>query len=203
MSEDAHGCGRVRVKQQARRRMIIRAAELCFAEKGLHGASVADISQAAGLSVGQLYRVFISKEEIIEAIVRKIVVVRLHGMIAENDDLDYKAALLSGMVSPEGKILSVTCFLMEVSAEASRNPRLRAVLNEADYRFKGEGLRLIARRYPHIAAEKAAAIIELFAVLTEGTDIRRRLSVLPPTTKQTLEDLYCKLFRQLFSEDGS
>ncbi len=61
--------GKVQQKQQARRAEIVGAAQKCFAEKGLHGASVADIAREAGLSVGQLYRIFASKEAIIEAIV--------------------------------------------------------------------------------------------------------------------------------------
>ncbi|PLN17144.1 TetR/AcrR family transcriptional regulator, partial [Klebsiella pneumoniae] len=47
--------GKVQQKQQARRAEIVVAAQKCFAEKGLHGASVADIAREAGLSVGQLY----------------------------------------------------------------------------------------------------------------------------------------------------
>lgn len=49
--------GKVQQKQQARRAEIVVAAQKCFAEKGLHGASVADIAREAGLSVGQLYRI--------------------------------------------------------------------------------------------------------------------------------------------------
>ncbi|MFU1833253.1 TetR/AcrR family transcriptional regulator, partial [Klebsiella pneumoniae] len=46
--------GKVQQKQQARRAEIVVAAQKCFAEKGLHGASVADIAREAGLSLGQL-----------------------------------------------------------------------------------------------------------------------------------------------------
>ena len=44
--------GKVQQKQQARRAEIVAAAQRCFAAKGLHGASVADIAREAGLSVG-------------------------------------------------------------------------------------------------------------------------------------------------------
>ncbi len=72
--------GKVQQKQQARRAEIVVAAQKCFAEKGLHGASVADIAREAGLSVGQLYRIFASKEAIIEAIVSEIVNARVGEM---------------------------------------------------------------------------------------------------------------------------
>ena len=74
--------GKVQQKQQARRAEIVAAAQRCFAAKGLHGASVADIAREAGLSVGQLYRIFASKEAIIEAIVSEIVNARVGEMIA-------------------------------------------------------------------------------------------------------------------------
>ncbi|VTN15682.1 HTH-type transcriptional repressor KstR2 [Raoultella terrigena] len=66
--------GKVAQKQLVRRAEIVSAAQACFAAKGLHGASVADIGPARpGLALGQLYRIFASKEEIIEAIVSEIV----------------------------------------------------------------------------------------------------------------------------------
>ena len=40
--------GKVQQKQQARRAEIVAAAQRCFAAKGLHGASVADIAREAG-----------------------------------------------------------------------------------------------------------------------------------------------------------
>ena len=42
--------GKVLQKQRLRRMEIVAAAQKCFAEKGLHGASVADIARQAGLS---------------------------------------------------------------------------------------------------------------------------------------------------------
>ncbi|MFO5794119.1 TetR/AcrR family transcriptional regulator, partial [Klebsiella pneumoniae] len=53
--------GKVQQKQQARRAEIVVAAQKCFAEKGLHGASVADMAGEGGQSAGQLYRIFASK----------------------------------------------------------------------------------------------------------------------------------------------
>lgn len=79
--------GKVLQKQRLRRMEIVAAAQKCFAEKGLHGASVADIARQAGLSVGQLYRIFASKEEIVEVIVSEIVNARVGEIVAGNHDL--------------------------------------------------------------------------------------------------------------------
>lgn len=117
--------GKVQQKQQARRAEIVVAAQKCFAEKGLHGASVADIAREAGLSVGQLYRIFASKEAIIEAIVSEIVNARVGEMIDENHNLARKAAVLAGRIPTSAATKSDNYLLMEINAEASRNPRLR------------------------------------------------------------------------------
>lgn len=90
--------GKVLQKQRLRRMEIVAAAQKCFAEKGLHGASVADIARQAGLSVGQLYRVFASKEEIIEVIVSEIVNARVGEMVAGNHDLARMASVLAGVL---------------------------------------------------------------------------------------------------------
>lgn len=113
--------GKVQQKQQARRAEIVVAAQKCFAEKGLHGASVADIAREAGLSVGQLYRIFASKEAIIEAIVSEIVNARVGEMIDENHNLARKAAVLAGRIPTSAATKSDNYLLMEINAEASRN----------------------------------------------------------------------------------
>lgn len=128
--------GKVQQKQQARRAEIVVAAQKCFAEKGLHGASVADIAREAGLSVGQLYRIFASKEAIIEAIVSEIVNARVGEMIDENHNLARKAAVLAGRIPTSAATKSDNYLLMEINAEASRNPRLREILMQADRRLK-------------------------------------------------------------------
>jgi len=51
-----------------RRVSILDAAERCFARSGFHGASMQDICAEAGMSPGNLYRYFPSKEAIISGI---------------------------------------------------------------------------------------------------------------------------------------
>src|ERR1700733_12776427 len=53
----------------ARRRQMLAAPSSCARRAGFHGASMAEIAQAANLSVGQIYRYFENKEAIIAAIV--------------------------------------------------------------------------------------------------------------------------------------
>ena len=52
----------------ARKNEIIDAAMICFARDGIHGASIADIRDEAGVSNGAIYHYFKTKEEIITAL---------------------------------------------------------------------------------------------------------------------------------------
>ena len=54
-----------------RRSAILDAAERCFAQSGFHQASMHDICVAAGMSPGNLYRYFASKEAIIAGIAER------------------------------------------------------------------------------------------------------------------------------------
>lgn len=55
-------------KQSDRRAEILDAAERCFARAGFHRASMQDICSEAGMSPGNLYRYFASKEALIAGI---------------------------------------------------------------------------------------------------------------------------------------
>ncbi len=51
-------------RSEETRSRILKAAEVCFAQSGYDGTSVAQICQAAGVSKGALYHHFSSKEEL-------------------------------------------------------------------------------------------------------------------------------------------
>src|ERR1700732_1855326 len=55
-------------RQSDRRLEILDAAQRCFARSGFHGASMQEICAEAGMSPGNLYRYFPSKEALIAGI---------------------------------------------------------------------------------------------------------------------------------------
>ena len=59
------------VNEQERRQQIMNAFIVHVVEKGFHKASMADIAKTAELSVGQIYRYFAHKEDIIRAVVEQ------------------------------------------------------------------------------------------------------------------------------------
>lgn len=52
---------------EARRHSILHAAQMVFARKGIQGATMAEIAEAAGISAGAIYRYFPSKDDLAAA----------------------------------------------------------------------------------------------------------------------------------------
>ena len=52
------------MKEEIQKR-ILESAEVLFASKGYKNTTIANIAKAAGVSVGNVYRYYISKEEIL------------------------------------------------------------------------------------------------------------------------------------------
>lgn len=192
--------GKVQQKQRLRRTEIVVAARKCFAEKGLHGACVADIARQAGLSVGQLYRIFASKEEIIEVIVSEIVNARVGEIVAGNHDMDRMSLVLAGAIPASEHTKNDNYLLMEINAEASRNPRLREIMNQADRRLKEEGGRLTRHYHPEMTAEQISVACEFIAILTEGVAYRCDLATTPTVDKAAMISLYRDVFQVLFAQ---
>jgi AcrR family transcriptional regulator len=55
---------------EARRAQILAAAVECFARRGFHETTMADIAREAGITAGAIYRYFPSKEDVVEASAR-------------------------------------------------------------------------------------------------------------------------------------
>jgi TetR/AcrR family transcriptional repressor of uid operon len=52
---------------EARREQILEAAVACFARRGFHETTMADVAREAGITAGAIYRYFPSKEDVVEA----------------------------------------------------------------------------------------------------------------------------------------
>src|SRR5690349_21663644 len=119
--------------QSDRRSEILEAAQRCFVRSGFHGASMQDICTEAGMSPGNLYRYFPSKEALIAGIAE-----RDRAEVAQefaSADLSHGLfAVLEGMAHhhfaerPDEQVLLCT----EISAEARRNPEIARISSAFD-----------------------------------------------------------------------
>src|SRR6185437_5257521 len=100
--------------------------------RGFHAASMGEIAAAANMSVGQIYRYFQSKEAIVHAIVERIVEQRERCMVDSagrpNVAQEMAEHLVAGGLEEfrQGDLL-----MLEISAEATRNPAVREIVERA------------------------------------------------------------------------
>jgi AcrR family transcriptional regulator len=160
----------------ARRRQVLDAASRCFRQHGFHACSMAQISAEAGMSVGHIYRYFSCKEAIIAAIVREDVDEALCKAASfPKDAADLRAALTER--ADEGVMKSSdpekAALMIEIRAEAARNPAVRALVQESDQKISDE-LRMIIQGAVGRKLEPAdlEARVEMFHLIFQGIGLR-------------------------------
>ena len=130
-------CGKDTPRAEVQRERILCAAQKCFIEHGFHAASMANIAETARMSQGLLYRYFESKSAIVLAIVeRQLQEGRAH--VAElHSSADLAASILDTYTRWQARDPSVfsAALLLEMSAEATRDPQIAAALSSSDRRI--------------------------------------------------------------------
>lgn len=155
------------VKHEEKRREILGAARRCFSRDGFRGASISGICAEAGISPGHLYHYFGSKEAILGAIVEMVLEETTERFVRTMEESpDALAALISEMEQAKAeKEPGVHVLVLEMFAEAGRNPAMAEVLQEhtrwmrqllADFLRKGQAR---GRIDPSLDAETAAAVL--------------------------------------------
>lgn len=173
MVEDAQSG---RPSPESRRQQILDAACDQVRQSGFHGASMADIAKAAGLSVGQIYRYFENKEAIIAAIVAQ----DLAEMRDKFAEIESRPGTLLDAIDEHLPESIDKCFdprraalALEVVAEAARNSKVAAIVRSAD-----EQERLLAKtmmernRKPEWSEAEFQARCETIGLIFDGLLMR-------------------------------
>src|SRR6059036_3608625 len=115
-----------------RRSQILDAALVCFAKRGFHQASMHDISAEAGISVGLIYRYFENKDAVISAMAdrhkKEIHDVLLRAQHAPT--LLESLEILFTAHCCEDAPQVVSAFVVDLYAEASRNPHVADLVRD-------------------------------------------------------------------------
>ena len=173
MSDESHSN---RPSPESRRQQILDAACERVRQSGFHGASMADIAKAAGLSVGQIYRYFENKEAIIAAIVAQDLA-EMRDKFAEMES--QPGTLLDAIEDhlPEG---IDKCFdprraalALEVVAEAARNPKVATIVRAADEQERALARTMMERdRKPEWSEAEFQARCEVVGMIFDGLLMR-------------------------------
>src|SRR5215470_17989677 len=115
-----------------RRCQILDAALVCFAKRGFHQASMHDISAEAGISVGLIYRYFENKEAVISAMADRHK--KEFGEVLERarraPTLLESLEILFTAHCCESEPRVISAFVVDLYAEASRNPRVADLVRD-------------------------------------------------------------------------
>ncbi len=126
---------------EAQRDRILEAAERCFIEHGFHAASMANISEAAQMSAGLIYRYFESKNAIILAIIERQLQEKRASIAELQPDADLAPKIKELFVrwqSRDTEIVNPALFL-EMSAQAARDPQIAQAVGNADRVSRADG----------------------------------------------------------------
>ena len=174
----ARATAEVQVQRQTDRRAeILDAAQRCFARMGFHPTSMQRICAEAGMSPGNLYRYFPSKESIIAGIAerdRTEVADKLGQVDLSTDFFSVLGQLAEHYFAERTDDQVGMC--IEITAESRRNPEIAKIHQafEADVRTRiVKMLREAAKRgeiSPEIDFDSVAAML---MVIVDGVWIRR------------------------------
>jgi AcrR family transcriptional regulator len=117
-----------RASEADRHDLIVAAAERAFVRHGFHAATMQQVADEAGMSAGNLYRYFPSKEAIVEGICardQRERSVAFATLVGGDGVLATLAAMLRDhlLAKPRNKAIMI----VEITAEAARNPRIAAM----------------------------------------------------------------------------
>lgn len=188
---------------EARRQQILDAACACVRKAGFHGASMHEIAQAAGLSVGQIYRYFASKEAIIAAIVGQDLA-EMREKFAEFEKapgpIDESIAERCGEGIDKCFDRSRAALVLEVLAEAARNPRVECIVRDADQQERALGRRLLeSARKPHWTDKEIDARGEILSAVFDGLIMRGVNN--PDADREAMKLVLQKVIRCIFEDD--
>ena len=124
-------------RAEAQRERILAAAHKCFAERGFHAASMASIAETADMSPGLIYRYFGGKSEIIQGIVKQQLALMAADLEARRGQLtDLPGLLLESYgqcADARGEKVGLEpALVLEIAAEASRDPLIAEAMQELD-----------------------------------------------------------------------
>ena len=161
-----------------RRARILDAAERCFVRAGFHRTTMQDVAAEAGMSPGNLYRYFASKDAMVAGLAERdrAELGRDFGSVPATNDFrgDFRRL---GRKHFQERDKAVLC--MEIWAEATRNPAIAAINADFDQDVRQRLAELfeMGKQHGAVAADldcEAAALVA--CIVSNGLFVRRACS---------------------------
>jgi TetR/AcrR family transcriptional regulator, repressor for uid operon len=188
--------------RETQRRRIMEAALACFARSGFHGSSMQEICAEAGMSAGNLYRYFPSKEAIIAAISssERERCTAMFEVLERADDPIAALVSLGHRFMDEMAESPEAALNAEIMAEAMRNPEMRERYRRDNADMRAAVARALERGIPKGLVDPAldpAIAARMIIALGDGLMLHRTLdpSLDPCSLKSMLERMILAFLR--------
>src|SRR5881398_2365494 len=193
-----------------RRTQILDAALVCFAKRGFHQASMHDISAEAGISVGLIYRYFENKDAVISAMADRHKK-EIHEVLERAQQaatlLESLEILFTAHCCEDAPRL-VSAFVVDLYAEASRNPRVADLVRDVLQTAMAGVTELISRAPEAQNTTRGLSSIETAELIFAVARGMLMLDVLRPQEMTAAErrtrqlEVTRRLWRLLFKPEG-
>jgi AcrR family transcriptional regulator len=155
-------------RADARRLQVLEAASTCFRRHGFHGTSMAELSKAAGMSVGHIYHYFENKEAIIAAIVEsniqrtKEIGRQIEADAAKRGGNRFAAMLdcIDRQCIDEVLDDPNTALMVEIVAEAARNEKIAEIVRTENEQRCSWSREMLLEAHRASGSEATAEIID-------------------------------------------
>ena len=159
-------------RAELRRRKIMDTARSLFIENGFHATGTAQIARESGIAIGQMYRDFSSKEEIVSAIVQEDCEQFMQADALDTAIRAGDAALvlewLHHVVEPDDDVQGRRLFA-EIVAESARNERIATIFTSIQDRFRNNLLAALALLAPgERLANRRALLADVIMTVSIG-----------------------------------
>ena len=193
-----------------RRSQILEAALVCFAKRGFHQTSMHDISSEAGISVGLIYRYFENKEAVISAMAdrHKEEISEVLERARQAPTLLESLEILFTAHCCEDAPQVVSAFVVDLYAEASRNPHVAHLVRDV-LETAMTGVRDLIARAPEAQNAgndpKPDELAELIFAVARGMlmlDVLRPQEMTAAERRERQLEVTRRLWRLLFKPRG-
>ena len=191
-----------RTADAERRERILEGAERAFVRHGFHAATMQHVADELGMSPGNLYRYFPSKEAIVE------------GLCAV--DQAERARAFAELMADKGDVMEAMCaalrrhcldkpaekarLIVEIWAEAGRNPRVAALSRQIDADvLAGVGKLLDAAKAAGIASPRLDSRFGAQFFFTYVAGLFKRIAVEPDFDPEAEAPLAIGVLKALFA----
>jgi TetR/AcrR family transcriptional regulator, repressor for uid operon len=163
-----------------RRSRILDAAERCFVRAGFHRTTMQDVAAEAGMSPGNLYRYFPSKDAIVIGLTERDRSDVAKDFTVFDEGSDFMAAFMKiGRKHFEEEPRDKAIMCLEIWAESARNPSFASVCAEFEQFVIGRLTEVLgkARERGEVAASvDPEAVARLISALANGLFVRRAIA---------------------------